>query len=104
MINPSSYSACSEFYEVAKSVEFVRPYGGEDRRFRIDALLNLADGSFSTSAYLEESVTLQPSFPQSNGAFDRKPEAFRVWVAFSNIGWTNRTSADDAINQALGML
>lgn len=104
MINPSSYSSCSEFYEVALSVEFVKPYGGEDRMFKIEALFNRTNGSYSTSAYIKEHVTLQPSYPVVNGSFTSKPTDYTIWVAFHNIGWTDRESAEAAIEQAIGFL
>ena len=104
MISPQAYAECSEFYEVAKTVEFVMNYGGENRRFRINALLNLATGRYSTSAYISESVTLQPTFPQTAGQFERKPEDMQIWIVFSDIGWTDRSTAEAAIEQALGFL
>lgn len=104
MINPSSYSTCSEFYEVAMSVQFVRPYGGKDRRFRINALHDPQTGKYSTSAYIKEDVTLQPSFPVVNGKFESTPKSYSLWVAFTNIGWTHQDSAEAAIEQALGFL
>lgn len=104
MINPSSFSACSEFYEIAKSVEFVKQYGGEDRVFRIDALYDPKSSRYSTVAYIKESVNLQPSYPVANGKFTSPPVDYLIWVAFTNIGWTDRDSADAATEQALGFL
>lgn len=104
MINPNTYSKCSEFYEVAKTVEFVKNHAGEDKQFRIDALHDLKAGNFSTAVYVKESFTLQPTYPQTNGAFDRKPEDAYIWIAYNNVGWTNRNTADEAIEQALGFL
>ena len=104
MINPKCYSSCAEFYEVAQTVQFVKSYAGEDRRFKIEALFDPQNGNYSTKAYLQEDVTLQPSFPVTNGVFDRKPTTFTVWVSFTNIGWTSRATAEEAIEQALGFL
>ncbi|WLI89600.1 hypothetical protein Q4S45_00250 [Massilia sp. R2A-15] len=104
MINPNSYSGCSEFYEVAKSVVFFQQYGGETRRFRIDALLDPKSGRFSTSAYIEEAVNLQRSYPVANGKFTTAPDDFRIWVVFTNLGWTDRASAEAAIEQAMAFL
>ncbi len=104
MINPGSYSSFNEFYEVVKTVEFVTSHGGEDRRFRINALYDPRSKSYSTSAYIREEVTLQPSFPYVNGAYQSNPQNFAIWVAFTNIGWTNRNTADEAIEQAMGFL
>ena len=104
MINPRAYSNCSEFYEVAKSVEFVKTYGGEDRYFRINALFHPQTGRYSTSAYVREAVALQPTYPQTMGVYDRKPEDMQVWIVFGNLGWTDRNTAEEAIEQALGFL
>lgn len=104
MINPNSYSKCSEFYVVAKTVEFVKRHGDEDRQFRIDALHDPKAGKFSTAVYVKESFTLQPTYPQTNGKFDRKPENVRLWIAYDNVGWTDRDTAEQAIEQALGFL
>jgi hypothetical protein len=104
VITPNSYSGCSEFYEVAKSVEFFKQYGGQDRRFRIDALFDPKNGRFSTSAYIEEAVNIQPSYPVVNGQFATAPDDFRIWVVFTNVGWTDRDSAEAAIEQAMGFL
>ena len=101
MIRQATYQHCTEFYEVANSVEFVRPHAGQDRRFRIDALLDPRTGNFSTSAYIQEYVTLQPSYPYVNGQLTSAPTNFAVWVAFTHIGWTARNSAESAIEQAL---
>lgn len=104
MINPSSYNTFNEFYEVAKTVQFVKSYGGEDRTFKIEALFDPKSGSYSTSAYIQEYVTLQPSYPVVNGIYTSKPTDYSVWVKFGNIGWTDRESAESAIEQALGFL
>ena len=100
-MNPATYQHCTEFYEVAKSVEFVRPHAGQDRRFRIDALHDSLTGKFSTAAYIEEDVNLQLSYPYVNGQFTHAPTNFAVWVAFRHTGWTHRNDADGAIEQAL---
>lgn len=104
MINPSSYSSCTEFYEVAKSVELVKQYGGEDRNFRIDALFDPKSGRYSTAAYIRENVTLQPSFPVANGKFASPAIDYSIWVVFNNVGWTDRHTAEAAIEQALCFL
>jgi hypothetical protein len=104
MINPMSYSTCSEFYEVSLSVQFVRTYAGVDRSFRLEALRNPQTGKYSTSAYIRENVTLQPTYPATNGKFGSAPTSYSIWAQFTNIGWTNRDSAEAAIEQAMGFL
>jgi hypothetical protein len=104
MINPMSYNTCNEFYEVALSVEFVRNYAGVDRSFRIEALHNPQTGKYSASAYIREDVTLQPTYPAAYGKFNSAPTSYSIWVQFPDIGWTNRDSAEAAIEQVLGFL
>jgi hypothetical protein len=48
-------------------------------------------------------ITVQPTYPQSHGNFDRKPETMQVWVSY-DLPWTDRNTADDALAQALGFL
>jgi hypothetical protein len=105
MQTPERFSFCSEFCVVAKVVEVVVNLGGANRTVRIEALDRFysTQPSYSTRAYIQESVTVQPTYPQSNGRFERKPESMRVWVPY-DLPWTDRDSADGAIEQALGFL
>lgn len=104
MIKPAAYKNCSAFYEVVKTVEFVKPHGGKDTCFRIDALFDPQSGRYSTTVYYQEDFRLQPAFPVSNGNFTTNPGDFSVWVPFPNAAWTDRDSAEQAIEQALGFL
>ena len=103
MVDPGHHAFCSAFYTVEKSIEVVVPIGGEERRIRIDALRNAPDGRFSTKAYIEEDITVQPSYPQTGDSFGRKPEHIRVWISY-DLPWTNQDSAEGALQQALGGL
>jgi len=103
MFDPKQHDFCSEFYTVEKSIEVVVRIGGEQRRIRIDALRNARDGRVSTKAYIEEDVTVQPSYPQTGDTFGRKPEHIRAWISY-DLAWTNRDSAEGALQQALGFL
>ena len=76
---------------------------GEADRIRIDALRDAKTGDYCTTAYIETHLTLQPTYPQTGGSFDRNPEDVRVWVDY-DLPWTNRDSADAALGQALGFL
>ena len=68
---------------------------------RIDALEDLHNpGQFSTKAYIEEDLRLQPEFPAPGLT---GPQHHRVWVALDHA-WTNRQSADAALEQALSFL
>src|SRR5208283_3243263 len=104
MLDPADYPFCSEFYIVEKSIEVGANINGEDRQIRIDAL-HRPDSTtrYSTASYIKEHITVQPTYPQANGDFDRKPEHVEVWIAY-DLPWTARDSADDALAQALSFL
>lgn len=103
MIIQASYEACNEAYIVEKTVEVVAENGGESQTIRIEALRDLRDGHYSTRAYRQEHVTLQPTYPQTGGEYDQLPKEFRVWVDY-DLPWTHRDDADGALSQALGFL
>ena len=103
MIVQDSYKACSEIYIVEKTVEAVVEIAGEMQMIRIEALRDLRDDHFCTRAFMRETVTLQPTFPQTDDKFDRKPEEFQIWVDY-DLPWTDREEADQALTQALGFL
>jgi hypothetical protein len=103
MINPNSYSSCHEFYEIASSVQFVRPYGGVDRLFKIDALFDPSTGKYSTSAYIREYFKLQSTISAEGESLSNTSKDYAIWVHF-DLPWTDRHSADAAIEQALGFL
>jgi hypothetical protein len=102
MYDENLHSFCNEFYTVEKVIEVVVNLGGQSRRVRISALRD-PKGKFSTRAQIEEDITVQPTYPQSNGQFTNKPVSHRVWVVL-DFPWTDRTTADDALRQALGFL
>ena len=52
---------------------------------------------------MQESVTVQPTYPQTGNSYDRPPENFRVWVDYQ-LPWVHRDTADEALSQALGFL
>ena len=103
MITGSNIEFCDEFYVVEKSIEVVVKIAGEPQTIRIEALKSLPQAKYCTRAYIQEYVTLQPTFPQTGEKFDRKLEDMCIWVDYS-LPWTDRESADDALNQALGFL
>ena len=103
MYDANTHSFCSEFYTIEKSIEVVVTIQGEADRIRIDALRDAKTGDYCTKAYIETHLTLQPTYPQTGGSFDRNPEDVRVWVDY-DLPWTNRDSADAALGQALGFL
>ena len=82
MLDMTEYPFCSEFSILEKSIEVIVKIQGTDRRVRIDALNDLKSGRFKIAAYIQESITVQPTFPQTNEQFDRKPESFTVWTSY----------------------
>lgn len=95
---------CSEAYEEEKSIIIVTTFGGEEVTFRISALKDLKttnSNRYSTRVERLEHIDVQPTFPQSNGKFDRPISTRQVWVSHDHP-WTNRSTAEEAINQALG--
>lgn len=103
MYDKQRHGFCSEFYTVEKTIEVVVTIGGESETIRIDALKEGGTGEYSTKAYREEHLTVQPTYPQSGGSFDRAARDYRVWVDY-DLPWTNRDSSAAALNQALGFL
>ena len=98
MGNTGGYDFCSEAYAVEQAIEVVVIIGEEPGTIRIDALHDLKTGRYSTRAYREEHVTLQPTYPQSGEKFVRHPEEMRIWVDF-DLPWTDRDTAEGAIRQ-----
>jgi len=103
MIPPSSYESCSEAYVIEKTVEVVIRIGEQSQTVRIEALHNLRNGHFSTRAYIEEDVTVQPTYPQTNGNCDSPPKSYGVWVHY-DLPWTDGDSADGVLSEALDFL
>ncbi len=102
MYNKQQHGFCSEFYILEKTIEVVVRIKGEDERVKIDALKDEM-GKYSTKSYIEEHVTLQPTYPQTHGTFDKAPRDYRIWLDY-DLPWTHRNTADDALNQALWFL
>ncbi len=103
MLTSTDYDFCSEFYVVEKTVYAVANVGGQDRAFLIEALHAPQTGQYSTASYIKDDHTLQPTYPQGSGGFQRKPENVSHWVVY-DLPWTRGNTADDVIRQALGWL
>ena len=103
MISKQNYDFCSEAYIVEKTIEVVVNIADETRTIRIEALHDLNDGHYCTRSYIKETFTIQPTYPQTYGQFDRRPEESTVWIRYE-LPWTHRKTADDALSQALGFL
>ena len=101
MLQRDIFEFCSEFYEVEKSIEVVVSDGLG--RIRIEALRSLDDGHYSTTAYIQERVILQPAYPRIDGSPSESPKEYTIWVQYT-LPWTHGESADEALFQALGFL
>ena len=101
MFDKELHANCSEFYRVDRALEVVVSRNGQPTTVRIEALRNDETGRYSTAAYLEEHVTLQPTYPQSHG---NNPYDFVIWARWIDFPWIDRESADAALRQALGFL
>ncbi len=104
MFDKELHGFCSEFYIVEKSIEVVVSRNGEETTVKIDALRNEQSGKYSIGAYMQEHVTLQPTYPQKNGSFEKTPDDFIAWVSWIDFPWVQAESADGALRQALGFL
>lgn len=104
MFDKEMHDFCSEYYTVEKSLELVVNRQGEPTTVRIDALRDWQSGRYLTRAYLQEHVKLQPTYPQSNGKYQREPEDFIVWVAWLDFPWTDGDSVNAVLRSALGFL
>jgi len=103
MIDQDAYSFADEFYVVDKTIEIVVRIADEPTTIRIEALCHPPSGKYHTRAYVQGFYSIQPTYPQTGGKFDRKPEDKDLWVAY-NLPWTKSDSADAAITQAIGFL
>ena len=99
MMDVSKYKFCSEFYEIEKAIEVLVKIGPEHQAIRIEALHSLITGHYRTRAY----INVQPTYSQISETFDRKAEEIRTWIDY-DLPWTDCTSADECLNQALLIL
>ena len=95
-----------EFYTIEKTIEVVVSLGpdGESRPVRLEALRCEKSGRYSARAYVEEHITVQPTYPQKHSKYTQPPRDMRVWEPLSGFPWTDRASADEVLTQALSFL
>jgi hypothetical protein len=105
MFDRQLHEHVSEYYEVVKVVELVAEVDGVEKTIRIEAQMheNERGVRYRTRGWFEESFTIQPTYPQTGGEFDRTPESVSVWVD-ARLPWTDCDSADEAISQVIGFL
>ncbi len=102
-MNIESFKSVAEAYTVEKVVEVVWEHGDERTdRYRIEALHHHETGKYSATAYREMTVRLQPSelFDEDEPV---NPTTGRIWVNVQ-VPWTQRDTADAAIEQCLSLL
>lgn len=104
MLNWEDHDFCSECYTVEKSIEVVVEIKGKAERIRIDALRDERRHHYSPETYIQETITVQPSYPQIRGSFDSKPKEVTIWVEIDlkyRPPRETQPTADDALNIAL---
>lgn len=102
MLTAPAYA--SEFYTVGPTIDVVVTLKATSAsaRIRLEALEG-SNGDYSVKSYIEEHVTIQPTYPQANGKFMTQPKDVRIWADY-DLPWVSHKSADAALNQALGFL
>ena len=103
MISNFSIESCKKFYVIEKTVEAAVDIAGEPEIIRIEALQSLPDRMYSARSFKQMPVTIQPTYPQTHGKFDHKPQDVRIWVDF-DLPSANGQNADDVLNLALSFL
>jgi hypothetical protein len=101
---PSAPTYANEFYVVGPTVDVVAKLKatGESARIRIE-LLKDPNGVYSVKSYIEEHITVQPTYPKEHGEFTSRPKDVLMWVDY-DLPWVSQKSADVALAQALNFL
>jgi hypothetical protein len=96
------YNAFNEAYEVVRTVEVV---GRNRKTYRIEVLKSYPSSAtpFQVRYLTKDEVTVQPTYPQRDGKFEREPESITVWHR-SSEPWVVAQTAEDALKQALDFL
>ncbi|MGY3130872.1 hypothetical protein ACVWZM_001554 [Bradyrhizobium sp. USDA 4501] len=100
-MNLDKFKPVIESYTVEKTIEVVwdHPDGTTDR-FRIEALRNHETGKYTTTVYRDTDIVIQPSTLDDHVV---DPRNGRVWVN-AQFPWTQRDTADAAIEQCLSLI
>ncbi len=96
------YNAFNEAYEVVKTVEVV---GYNKKIYRIEVLKCFSNPHvpFLVNYLIEDYVTVQPTYPQTEGKFERQPESINVWRQ-TREPWVVAQTAEGALAEALSFL
>ena len=91
----------SEVYEVVRTVIIVM----DDETYRIEVQKCYSNPKVPYTAryWVQENVTVQPTYPQTGDKFDRKPEEMAVWIHY-DLPWVAQNDPDIALSQALEFL
>jgi hypothetical protein len=94
---PKAPTYASEFYIIDRTIELVvrLKATGESARIRIEILKDQG-GTYSVRSYIEEHVTIQPTYAS-------QPKDALVWVDY-DVPWVSQSSTDVALDQALNFL
>lgn len=103
MFDTTIHNFCSEFYTIENSIVVVVRFRDGSHHIRLDALKDERSEKYSIRSYKEESVTVQPTYPQSSGKYNQSPQNYRVWVGYE-LPWVDADSADNALRLALVFL
>jgi hypothetical protein len=95
-----------EFYELEESVEVV---GTNEESYRIDIMKGHGSKGatrpvwYVARYFMEEHYNLQPTFPQANGEFEKKPQNVRLWTKMHMLN-TEADTPEKALAKALDFL
>ncbi|MBU0520119.1 hypothetical protein KJ564_14425 [bacterium] len=104
MIEEKFYEFACEFYTVEKVVQtVVLLNNGETETIRLEARFRHDTEKYDIASYKKEYFTVQPTFPQTNGKYDREQEDAETWVKYE-LPSVTENSADKAIERALNWL
>lgn len=101
-MNLDKFELVIESHTVEKIVEVVWEHrDGQTDRYRIESLRNHKTGKYSASVYREIDVNLQRADMDDDGPTRTSHE--RIWVD-ARFPWTERDTADGAIEQCLSLI
>jgi hypothetical protein len=87
----------TERYVIEKTVELCVEIAERTEVLRIEALLDTSTGRYTTRGYVQ--VDISPSFAYPGQMVDRN---ISIWASYS-LPWTDRPTADEAIQQAVSL-
>jgi hypothetical protein len=100
MTDQEVYETFSEAYIIEKTVMVVEYSEDDNLTVKIEALYNVHSNRYEIRSYKKDTFTLQPSYPWTDGKYDRKPGEYEVWVRY-DLPSVDADDADGAIRQAL---